>query len=131
MSFRFAFKTSFGYLQDILARCLACLGKTSCRRLFADCVGSSHFLSSFWAILLFSLDEVFHHLNQKALIRPSQLHPCTPALQSLDDLLIWIRRLPILSPCWPLHYDHSKKFLHSRTIKDNLGHFLSFPRQFL
>ena len=33
MSFRFAFKTSFGYLQDVLARCLACLGKTSLRHL--------------------------------------------------------------------------------------------------
>ena len=33
MSFRFAFKTCFGHLQDILARCLACLGKTSLRHL--------------------------------------------------------------------------------------------------
>ena len=33
MSFRFVFKTSFGHLQDILARCLACLGKTSLRHL--------------------------------------------------------------------------------------------------
>ena len=38
MSFRFAFKTSFGHLQDVLARCLACLEKTSCRCLFADWV---------------------------------------------------------------------------------------------
>ena len=29
MSFRFVFKTSFGHLQDVLARCLAYLGKTS------------------------------------------------------------------------------------------------------
>ena len=33
MSFRFAFKTSFGHLQDVLTRCLACLGKTSLRHL--------------------------------------------------------------------------------------------------
>ena len=33
MSFRFAFKTSFGHLQDVLARCLACLEKTSSRHL--------------------------------------------------------------------------------------------------
>ena len=33
MSFRFAFKTSFGHLQNVLARCLACLGKTSLRHL--------------------------------------------------------------------------------------------------
>ena len=33
MTFRFAFKTSFGHLQDVLARCLACLGKTSLRYL--------------------------------------------------------------------------------------------------
>ena len=33
MTFRFAFKTSFGHLQDVLARCLACLGKTSLRHL--------------------------------------------------------------------------------------------------
>ena len=31
MSFRFAFKTSFGHLQDALARCLACLSKASLR----------------------------------------------------------------------------------------------------
>ena len=31
MSFRFAFKTSFGHLQDVLTRCIACLGKTSLR----------------------------------------------------------------------------------------------------
>ena len=36
MSFRFGFKTSFGHLQDVLARCLACLDKTSYRCLFAD-----------------------------------------------------------------------------------------------
>ena len=41
------------------------------------CFGSSHFLSSFWSILLFSHDEVFHNLNWQALVRPSQLHPCT------------------------------------------------------
>ena len=33
MLFRFAFKTSFGHLQDVLARCLACLNKTSLRHL--------------------------------------------------------------------------------------------------
>ena len=33
MTFRFAFKTSFGHLQDVLARCLGCLGKTSLRHL--------------------------------------------------------------------------------------------------
>ena len=33
MTFRFAFKTSFGHLQDVLARCLACLRKTSLRHL--------------------------------------------------------------------------------------------------
>ena len=33
MTFRFAFKKSFGHLQDVLARCLACLGKTSLRHL--------------------------------------------------------------------------------------------------
>ena len=33
MTFRFAFKTSFGHLQDVLARCLACLGTTSLRHL--------------------------------------------------------------------------------------------------
>ena len=33
MTFRFAFKTSFGHLEDVLARCLACLGKTSLRYL--------------------------------------------------------------------------------------------------
>ena len=33
MTFRFAFKTSFGHLKDVLARCLACLGKTSLRPL--------------------------------------------------------------------------------------------------
>ena len=36
MTFRFAFKTSFGHLQDVLARRLACLGKTSCRYFFAN-----------------------------------------------------------------------------------------------
>ena len=36
MSFRLAFKTSFGHLQDVLAGCLACLEKASCRCLFAD-----------------------------------------------------------------------------------------------
>ena len=41
MSFRFAFKTSFGHLQDVLVRCLACLEKTSCRCLFADWEGYS------------------------------------------------------------------------------------------
>ena len=29
MTFKFGFKTSFGHLQDNLARCLACLNKTS------------------------------------------------------------------------------------------------------
>ena len=29
MSFKFAFKISFGLLQDVLARCLACVGKAS------------------------------------------------------------------------------------------------------
>ena len=33
MSFRFVFKTSFGHLQDVLGRCLACLNKTSLRYL--------------------------------------------------------------------------------------------------
>ena len=33
MTFRFAFNTSFGHLQDILARCLACLNKTSLEHL--------------------------------------------------------------------------------------------------
>ena len=33
MSFRLAFETSFGHLQDVLGRCLACLGKTSLRHL--------------------------------------------------------------------------------------------------
>ena len=33
MTFRFAFKTSFGHLEDVLTRCLACLGKTSLRHL--------------------------------------------------------------------------------------------------
>ena len=33
MYFRLAFKTSFGHLQDVLARYLACLGKTSLRHL--------------------------------------------------------------------------------------------------
>ena len=33
MSFRFEFKISFGHLQDVFARCLACLGKTSLRHL--------------------------------------------------------------------------------------------------
>ena len=33
MLFRFAFKTSFGHLQDVVARCLACLNKTSLRHL--------------------------------------------------------------------------------------------------
>ena len=33
MSFRFASKTSFGHLQDVLKRCLACLGKKSLRHL--------------------------------------------------------------------------------------------------
>ena len=41
------------------------------------CFGSSHFLSPFWSILLFSHDEVFHNLNWQSLVRPSQLHPCT------------------------------------------------------
>ena len=36
MSFRFAFKASFGHLQDVLTRCIACLGKTSLKCLFAD-----------------------------------------------------------------------------------------------
>ena len=31
MSFRFAFRRSFGHLQDVLAGCVACLGKTSFR----------------------------------------------------------------------------------------------------
>ena len=33
MTFRFAFKTSFEHVQDVLARCLACLNKTSLRHL--------------------------------------------------------------------------------------------------
>ena len=33
MLFRFPFKTSFGHLQDVVARCLACLNKTSLRHL--------------------------------------------------------------------------------------------------
>ena len=33
MTFGFAFKTSFGHLQDVLARCLVCLDKTSLRYL--------------------------------------------------------------------------------------------------
>ena len=33
MSLRFAIKTSFGHLQDVLASCPACLGKTSLRHL--------------------------------------------------------------------------------------------------
>ena len=33
MSFRFAFKTSFRHLQDVVARCLFCLGKASLRHL--------------------------------------------------------------------------------------------------
>ena len=33
MSFRFGFKISFGHLQDVLAGCLACLGKASLRHL--------------------------------------------------------------------------------------------------
>ena len=33
MSFRFAFKTSFGHPQDVLARCLSCLGEASLRHL--------------------------------------------------------------------------------------------------
>ena len=33
MSFKFAFNTSFGHLQDILTRCLACLVKISLRHL--------------------------------------------------------------------------------------------------
>ena len=37
---------------------------------------SSHFLSSFLSILLFFLDEVIHHLNWEALLRPSQVNPC-------------------------------------------------------
>ena len=41
------------------------------------CFGSSHFLSPFWSILLFSHNEVFHNLNWQSLVRPSQLHPCT------------------------------------------------------
>ena len=42
------------------------------------CFGGSQFLSSSWFILLFSLDEVFCHLNWQALLRLSQLHFCTP-----------------------------------------------------
>ena len=33
MTFRFPFKTSFGHLQDVLGRCLACLRKISLRHL--------------------------------------------------------------------------------------------------
>ena len=33
MTFRFAFKTSFGHLQNVLARYLACFGKTFLRHL--------------------------------------------------------------------------------------------------
>ena len=33
MSFRFAFETSFGHVEDALVRFLACLGKTSLRHL--------------------------------------------------------------------------------------------------
>ena len=33
MSFRFAFETSFGHLQDILTRCFVCVRKTSLRHL--------------------------------------------------------------------------------------------------
>ena len=36
MSFRLGCKTSFGHLQDVFARCLPCLDKTSYRCLFAD-----------------------------------------------------------------------------------------------
>ena len=45
MSFRFAFKTSFAHLQDVLARYLACHGKTSARCLFADWGNSSYLVS--------------------------------------------------------------------------------------
>ena len=37
MSFRFAFKTSFEHLQDVLVSCLACLGKTSLEHLVDVC----------------------------------------------------------------------------------------------
>ena len=47
MTFRFAFKTSFEHLQDVLARCLAYLGKTSCRCLFADWAGVSGLFDCF------------------------------------------------------------------------------------
>ena len=33
MSYEDVFQISFGHLQDVLARCLACLGKTSLRHL--------------------------------------------------------------------------------------------------
>ena len=33
MTFKFDFKTSFGDLQDIFARCLVCLNKTSLKHL--------------------------------------------------------------------------------------------------
>ena len=46
------------------------------------CFGRSLFLSSFLSIPLFSLSEVFHHLNWQALLRPSRLHPCTPTFLS-------------------------------------------------
>ena len=61
MTFRFAFKASFGHLQDVLARCLACLGKTSCRCLFAD-----------WEVVA-SEDE---HDETKLLHITSQLKKC-------------------------------------------------------
>ena len=47
------------------------------------CFGGSQFLSFSLSIFLLSRDEVFRHLNRQALLRPSQLHYCTPAFWAL------------------------------------------------
>ena len=87
------------------------------------CFGSSHFRSSIWSIPLLSLDEVFHHLNRKALLRPSQLRLCTPPFWKKDwrmiertKCVIWMlddlfRRLKFSSNIPSNTVQHDKKML--------------------
>ena len=64
MSFRFAVKTSFGHLEDVLARCLACLNKTS----------SKHLVDVFLAIGIDVKIENYNHHDVKQLHFYKKVH---------------------------------------------------------
>ena len=61
MSLRFAFKTSFGHLQNVLARCLACL-KNVLERCFACLVDV--FLATGLSLVVFWLDSKLYEVHE-------------------------------------------------------------------